>query len=102
MSVDPTDLVINDPDVLQEVERAFAGYNQALNRNDIQALNNYFYDSPLTVRYGNAENLYGHDEIARYRSSVVPGSVNVQRERTVIVTYGASFATVATLSRHRD
>ena len=97
-----TDPVINDPRTLREVEDAFAGYNRALNENDIEALNTYFYESPLTVRYGNAENLYGHAEIARYRSSVRHASMHVQRERTVILTFGDRFATVSTLSRRRD
>ena len=95
-------LVINDPKIVQEIERAFAGYNKALNDNDVEALNAYFHDSPLTVRYGNAENLYGYAEISRYRASVRPGTLNVRRERTVIVTYGDKFATVSTLTRRES
>ena len=89
---------INLPEIVQEIEAAFAGYDRALGANDVAALNNYFYDSPHTVRYGNAENLYGFAEIAAYRTSVSSGTPP-QRERTVITTYGRDFATVATLSR---
>ena len=85
---------INDPNVVREIEALFADYNRALRSNDAAALNGYFLDSPLTVRFGNAENLYGIAEIAAYRASVATGR-SIVRERTVITTYGNDFATVA-------
>jgi len=91
-------MAINLPEVVEEIAAAFAGYDRALGANDVAALNGYFYDSPHTVRYGNAENLYGFAEIAAYRASV-SSATPPQRERTVITTYGRDFATVATLSR---
>ncbi len=91
-------MIINDPNVLREVAAEFAAYDRALANNDLIALNGFFYDSPLTVRYGNAENLYGYAEIKAYRSTVTSGAT-VKRERTVITTYGSDFATVSTLSR---
>ena len=94
-----TDYRINDPEVVREIEDAFAGYNRALGENDVAALNGYFYDSPVTVRYGRAENLYGSDEIKAFRAAVVPPGAAPLRERTQITTYGKDFATVATLTR---
>ena len=94
-------MVINDPAIVREVAAAFAGYDRALQANDVAALNRYFWNSPLAIRYGNAENLYGIDEIGAYRASVA-GPVAQTRERTVITTYGADFATVSTLSRRAD
>ncbi len=91
-------MIVNDPENVREVADAFAAYDRALLRNDVAALNGFFFDSPLTVRYGNAENLYGHAEIAAYRSAVSSGPA-LRRERTVIATYGKDFATVSTLSR---
>ena len=93
------DYRINDPAVVREIEAEFAGYNRALGANDVAALNGYFFDSPVTVRYGNGENLYGAAEIKAFRASVVASGVAPQRERTVITTYGQDFATVATLTR---
>jgi amidase len=90
---------INDPSIVQEIEREFAGYNRALGANDVDALNGYFFDSPSTVRYGNAENLYGFAEIKTYRASVTAPGAGPRRERTVITTFGKDFATVATLTR---
>ena len=61
---------INDPSVVKEVEAEFAAYYRALAANDVAALNRFFFDSPVTIRYGNAEVLYGHAEIKAYRSTV--------------------------------
>ena len=91
-------LVINDPSVVKEVEAQFTAYYRALAANDVAALNRFFFDSPHTIRYGNAEVLYGYDEIAAYRSSVtVPAAPSP--ERTVITTFGRDFATASTLHR---
>jgi hypothetical protein len=90
--------VINDPSVVKEVEAEFAAYYRALAANDVAALSGFFFDSPVTIRYGNAEVLYGAAEIRAYRSSVtVPPQPNP--ERTVITTFGRDFATAATLHR---
>ena len=94
------DLRVNDPDVVREIETEFDGYNKALNANDVAALNRFFKKSADTTRYGIAENLYGFDEIASYRSGYVPKGPPRERERTQITTFGRSFATVATLTRH--
>lgn len=91
-------LTLNDPDIVKEIEAQFAGYDEALRTNDVAALNRYFFDSPTTVRFGNAEYLYGYAEISAYRARAVP-AIDAQRDRTVITTYGKDFATVATLSR---
>ena len=94
------DYPINEPDVVREIEALFADYNRALRENDVAALNGFFFDSPLTVRFGNAENLYGIDEIAAYRASRT-SAPSVVREHTVVTTYGRDFATVATRNAPR-
>jgi len=91
----------NDPAVVREIEAAFAAYDRALLENDVGALNGFFHDDPSTVRFGHAENLYGFDEIAAFRSSRSTGPKHV-RDRTVITTWGRDFATVATLSKTPD
>ena len=95
---EPDKMQINMPDVVRELEAQFAAYDKALGDNDVAALNGFFFDNPLTVRYGIAENLYGFAEIKAYRSGVASASPP-QRERTVITAYGADYGTVATLSR---
>jgi hypothetical protein len=91
-------LVINDPSVVREVEAEFAAYYRALAANDIAVLNRFFFDSPDTIRYGNAEVLYGYEEIKAYRSTVT-ASIAPNPERTVITTFGRDFATASTLHR---
>jgi hypothetical protein len=84
---------INLPEVHAEVSAAFARYEQALVSNDVAVLDELFWRSPHTLRYGVGENLYGYDEIQAFRAG--RPAVGLAREvlRTVITTYGADFAT---------
>ena len=88
--------VINIPEVVAELEGVFARYEDALVNNRIEILDELFYDSPTTGRYGIAENLYGIEEIRAYRSSRPPTSLARKLERTVITTYGRDMATAMT------
>ncbi len=92
---------INLPDVVAEMEAAFARYEAALVGNDVAALGALFRQSPHTIRYGIAENLYGSDEIASFRAARSPVGLARHLSRTVITTYGRDFATASTLF-HRD
>ena len=58
---------LNLPDVVAEVTAAFERYERALNANEIAVLDDSFWASPHTVRYGLAENLYGREEILAFR-----------------------------------
>lgn len=90
---------INDPEVLAEVEAVFALYEKALTGNDVATLDALFQRSPQTIRYGVAENLYGYDEIAAFRSARSPVGLERKLDRTVITTYGRDLATANTLFR---
>lgn len=92
---------INSPAVLAEVEAAFARYEAALMSNDAVELQLLFWRSPQTIRYGIAENLYGHDEIGGFRAARSPVGLARRLSRTVITTFGEDFATASTLF-HRD
>jgi hypothetical protein len=92
---------INDPEVLAEVETAFARYERALVTNDLDTLTGLFWESPLTIRYGIAEILHGSAEIAAFRAARSPAGLARRLSRTVITTYGDDFATASTLF-HRD
>ncbi|KQU51229.1 hypothetical protein ASG72_15770 [Bosea sp. Leaf344] len=92
-------MIINDPAVLAEVEAAFAAYEAALGSNDVATLDRLFRNAPETLRYGVAENLYGYDEIAAFRSARSPVGLARTLERTVITSYGDSLATANTLYR---
>jgi hypothetical protein len=88
---------INLPEVLAEVTAAFQRYEVALNKNDVAVLDELFWNSPLTIRYGAAENLYGYGEIAAFRSGRSPVGLDRTISRTVITTYGRDMATANTL-----
>lgn len=88
-------MTINDPSVLAEVTAAFERYDRAVSENDVEVLTAMFWNSPLTVRYGIAEQLYGYEQIAQFR--VANRQQNQQRERlrVVITTFGNDFATAS-------
>lgn len=90
---------IDLPDVKAEVEAAFSAYERALVTNDVVALDGLFHHDARTLRYGAAENLYGHAEIAAFRAGRSPAGLMRSLERTVITTYGRDFATANTLFR---
>lgn len=86
-------MIVNAPDVLAEVEAAFARYERALMENDVEVLDALFWRAPHTLRYGVGENLYGFDEIAAFRTARPGGSPPRRLVRKVITTFGADFAT---------
>src|SRR4051812_23432640 len=67
--------------------------------NDVETLNKLFLDDPRTIRYGIAENLYGHAEIKGFRAARSPVGLMRSTDRTVITTFGRDFATASTLFR---
>lgn len=90
---------INIPEVVAEVTAAFERYEAALVANDVSVLDELFWDSPLTLRYGIAENLHGYDEIKAYRAARPSVGLARELERTVITAYGRDMATANTLFR---
>jgi len=90
---------INDPAVLAEMEEAFSRYETALVTNDVTVLDELFWQSEHTVRYGGGENLYGIEEIQAFRNARPSQGLERTLERTVITTYGQDFATASTLFR---
>ena len=84
---------INRPDVLAQVTAAFARYEAALVANDVATLDELFWDSPHTLRYGAGENLYGFDAIKAFRAARQATGLARAILRTQITTYGDAFAT---------
>ena len=85
-------MIVNRPDIVAEVVAAVDDYEHALMTNDVEALDGAFWESPVTVRYGVAENLYGFAEIAAFRVGRGGGSPPRERTRTEIVTFGDDLA----------
>ncbi|HCJ30676.1 MAG TPA: oxalurate catabolism protein HpxZ [Pseudomonas sp.] len=93
MNKDP---LINLPHVVEAVRLAFEDYERALLVNELEVLDDYFWNSQHTVRYGVAENLYGARDIAAYRRVCSPVGSGRQLRNTVISTFDEDHATVST------
>jgi hypothetical protein len=84
---------VNRPDVVAEVEAAFRNYERALTENIVEELTGMFWDSPLTLRYGTAEMLYGAKAIHEFRAARPSGPRPRELIRYVLTTYGDCAAT---------
>jgi len=84
---------INLPDVLAEVTLQCERYERALVDNDVAVLDELFWNSPHTLRYGATENLYGYDAIAAFRAGRPSQGLQRVVLKNVITTYGRDFAT---------
>lgn len=90
---------LNIPEVVAEVRAAFERYDRGLDENDVAVLDDSFWASEHTLRYGVGENLYGHAMIAAFRASRTPAqhAARARRlENTRIVTFGRDFAVANT------
>lgn len=89
-------MIVNDPLVVAEVAAEFERYETALLANDTATLDALFWNSPLTLRYGVGERLYGYDAIAAFRQARTGGSPKRVLANTIITTFGHDFATANT------
>jgi hypothetical protein len=94
--VSDTAPVINDPAVRAEVQAVFARYEDALVNNRVEVLDELFWRSPHTVRYGATENLVGYEAIAAFRAARSPVGLARSLSNTVITTFGRDCATAMT------
>ena len=90
-------MMINDPEVHEEMTAVFVRYEQALVSNDVAVLDELFWQSEHTIRYGGGENLYGAGEILAFRNARPSTGLERTLSRTVITTYGSNYATASTL-----
>jgi hypothetical protein len=89
-------LEVDLPDVVAEVRAVFARYEAALLANDLDVLDELFWDSPATVRYGFADVQHGFAEVTAFRRSLPRQSAPRRLVHTVITTFGHDVATVWT------
>jgi Protein of unknown function (DUF3225) len=90
---------IDLPEIVAEVKAVFERYERAVVSNDVEALDELFRDDSRTIRYGATENLYGYDEIKKFRAARSPVGLARTLSRTVITTYGRDYAVASTLFR---
>ena len=87
---------INLPEPHAELSAAFARYEDALVNNRVEVLDELFWTSAHTVRYGVGENLYGIDEIRAFRNARPSQGLARTLHRTVITTFGTDAGTAMT------
>ena len=76
-------------------------YEAALTGNDLAVLDELFWASPRTVRYGAQENLYGEADIRAFRQSRSTVGLGRSIHRLEITTFGDDFA-IANLEFRRE
>ena len=87
---------INTPEIHAEVSAVFARYEAALVGNDVAVLDELFWPSEFTVRYGAAEQLRGIEAIRAFRLARPAVGLARSLAHTVITTFGRDFATAMT------
>ena len=85
---------INDPAVVAEVEAVSDAYERALIDNDVDALTDFFWDSPHALRFGVTEELYGAQAIGEFRKNRKALFLDRKTVRREVVTLGADLAMV--------
>jgi Protein of unknown function (DUF3225) len=86
--------VINDPVVVAEVTELYLKYEEALCNNNIEVMDNVFWDAPEVVRFGLTENLYGSEDIRNFRASRPNPKIEREMLNLKVVTFGNDTATV--------
>jgi hypothetical protein len=87
---------INLSEIHDEVSAVFARYEDALVNNRVDVLDELFWTSEHTVRYGAGENLLGIEAIRAFRLARPSQGLQRTLQRTVITTFGRDFATAMT------
>jgi ketosteroid isomerase-like protein len=87
---------VNDPAVVDEVRAVFERYERALIANDVDVLDELFWNSPHTVRFGLADIEYGFDAISTFRRSQAQAAPPRELRNTLIATFGTDVAVVTT------
>jgi ketosteroid isomerase-like protein len=80
-----------------EVLTAFEIYEDALQRNDVETMNDFFWDSEEVVRFGVAEEQWGTGELRRWRADAAPIPAGRSLSRTRVSVFGDDTAIVTTL-----
>ena len=96
----PNDL--NRPDVVAEVTRLFLAYEAALMRNDVEALNAYFWDHGAVTRYGIADRQWGHSALVAHRKTVPAPDFTRTLHDVRVTTFGPDMAVAMTEFKRSD
>jgi len=87
---------VNLPHVQNAIELLFQTYEFALMQNDLETLDRLFWQSPLAIRFGAGETLYGIDAIRNVRQARNPENIRRTLRNTTITTFSEDFAITTT------
>jgi hypothetical protein len=83
---------VNLPQIVAEVTAQFERYEAAFLANDVEELDELFWNDPQAVRYGAGENLYSHEAIARFRGQRSVDDLEREILHCVVTTFGRDAA----------
>jgi hypothetical protein len=91
-------LEVDIPEIVAELRAMFERYERALTQNDIVAVNDLFWNSGSTIRFGTREmeRHYGHAEIASFRLQRGPVDQRRELRNTRITAFGRDFGVINT------
>ena len=84
---------INNPSAVAELGAILDRYDRAIADNDLDELDEMFWRSDKTLRYGPNGSLYGHAAISAFRHGRNIKGIERTRGHTVITTFGKNVAT---------
>jgi hypothetical protein len=85
---------VNLPHVVAELRQLYPLYEQALVTNDVPTLVEMFWPSPLVMRFGVTENLYGTDQLEAFRASRPAANLARTVTRLDIVAFGSDTGSI--------
>lgn len=83
---------IDRAEVRRCIEALFHAYEDALMRNDVEALLDFFWADPRLTRYGIADRQLGHDEMVRFRRACPAPNFSRRLENLRIHSFGPDCA----------
>ena len=89
---------INIPEIVAEVTAAFMAYEKALLANDVDMIDELFWDDEKTLRYGPNGTVVSHEALSAFRRSRDISPWVCTLKDTHIVTFGRDFAVANTES----
>ena len=89
---------INIPEIVEEVTAAFMSYEKALLANDVDVIDELFWNDEKTLRYGPNGTIVSHAALSAFRRGRDIGSWERTLKDTYIVTFGRDFAVANTES----
>jgi hypothetical protein len=93
---------INRADVVEQVRAAFDLYQKAQAEQDLEVLDQLFWESEQTVRFGMRETVWGKSAIRQFRGTRHRPTAAGRIEHLSIATFGDRFGTMTASFRRSD